>query len=67
MKANLGNIDRGLRAVLGVALILLGLLAGLTGWGQWAALLVGAVLVLTALSRFCPAYALFGISSCGRK
>ncbi|MCV2446427.1 DUF2892 domain-containing protein [Paracoccus sp. DMF] len=67
MKTNIGGIDRSLRIALGGALILLGLLAGLTGLAKWAALVVGAVLVLTALARLCPAYALFGISTCGRR
>lgn len=61
MKANVGGIDRFLRIVIG-----LGLLAFLfvsesdaRWWG-----LVGVVPLLTAFIRFCPLYALFGISSC---
>ncbi|WP_199259938.1 YgaP family membrane protein [Paracoccus binzhouensis] len=67
MKANVGSIDRSLRLVLGILLILLPFLAGLAGFGKWLSLAVGAVLVVTALARICPAYALFGISTCGRK
>ncbi|HEY9057552.1 MAG TPA: DUF2892 domain-containing protein, partial [Aurantimonas sp.] len=33
---------------------------------SWAAYAVAAILVLTALVRFCPAYALFGASTCER-
>lgn len=67
MKSNVGGIDRSLRIALGVVLILLGLLAGLTGLAKWAALVVGVVMVATALMRFCPAYTLLGINTCGRK
>lgn len=67
MTPNVGGTDRGLRLALGAALILMGLLAGVTGIGQWLLLIVGAVMVLTALVRFCPAYRLLGISTCARK
>lgn len=67
MKSNVGGIDRNLRIALGVVLIALGLLAGLSGLAKWAALVVGIVMVLTALTRFCPAYRLLGISTCSRR
>ncbi len=63
MKLNLGSIERGVRAVLG--LVLLGLAAGgiLTGVGLWVAGVVGVVLVATAAISFCPLWALLGIST----
>ncbi len=58
MSANIGSVDRALRLVLGVILVVLGI--WLRGGWLWAAL-VGAVLVVTALIRFCPAYGLLRI------
>lgn len=71
---NIGTYDRVIRLVVGIILLLVGLgglfgssmVAGIgTGW-SWAALIVGAVMVVTALIRFCPAYTLFGWNTCKR-
>jgi hypothetical protein len=71
--ANVGSVDRILRALIGIVLLLLPFipatataLAGLGGW-IWVLPAVGAVLLLTAIFRFCPAYMLFGIRTCARK
>ena len=61
MKANVGTLDRALRIAAG--LLLLGLtLAGVIGVWGW----IGLVPLATGLFRFCPAYPLLGISTCGR-
>jgi len=68
---NIGSTDRLLRLVVGIVLLAIGLLpmlghpliAGLGGWA-WAVAAVGAVMVLTALFRFCPAYTLIGMNTC---
>lgn len=63
MAANVGTIDRGLRIVVGLALI--GAALGLYGpayasvWG-W----VGVIPLITALVGWCPAYTIFGIKTC---
>lgn len=71
--ANIGSVDRILRALVGIILLLLpfipasaAALAGLGGW-IWTLLVVGGVLLLTAIFRFCPAYRLFGIRTCAAK
>ena len=72
MVANVGGIDRVLRFVVGVVLILVPFVApsvpALAGLGNWAWLLGawGLAMVLTAAFRFCPAYPLLGINTCGR-
>lgn len=59
MKANIGNIDRVLRIVIG--LVLIGLAAtGTVGWWGW----IGVVPLLTGIFRFCPAYTLLGMNTC---
>jgi len=67
MKRNMGNLDRGIRAV--VALIFAGLIVTGTVSGVLAIVLgvVAAVFLLTSLIGFCPLYAPFGISTCPRE
>ena len=61
MKANVGGIDRVLRIAVGI--VLLSLVFILEGnaryWG-----LVGLLPLVTGLFQFCPAYSLFGLSTC---
>lgn len=72
MVANVGGFDRVLRFIAGVVLILVPFVApsvpALAGLGHWAWLIgaVGVVMLLTAAFRFCPAYPLLGINTCGR-
>ena len=58
MKANVGGIDKVLRVVLGLMIIS----AGVYYQSWWG--LLGAVMLLTGVVNFCPAYLPFGISSC---
>ena len=59
MKTNTGNIDRILRAIVGLALLSLVFVGPQTMWG-----LIGLVPLLTAIIGFCPAYTLLGINTC---
>lgn len=59
MKSNVGGIDKILRIVAG--LVLIGL-AGADIGTPWT--WIGVVPLATGLINFCPAYAIFGISSC---
>jgi hypothetical protein len=62
MKVNEGTIDRALRVIAG--LVLIGLAAsGTVGVWGW----IGVVPLLTGLFGFCPAYAIFGLSTCPMK
>lgn len=61
MKANVGGVDRAIRTVIGIAL--LALIFVLEGNARWWGL-VGLVPLATALVRVCPAYSLFGLSTC---
>jgi len=68
MTANLGSLDRLLRFVIGVVLIASPFMAAAAFAGNavltYGAILIGAVLVVTALVRFCPLYRLFGWKTC---
>lgn len=61
MKANVGGIDRTLRILAGI--VLLALVFVLEGNARWLAL-IGFVPLATGLVGYCPAYALFGMSTC---
>jgi hypothetical protein len=58
MKCNVGKIDRMIRFIVGIGVIVLGVVY--QSW--WGAL--GIVLILTAAIRWCPAYSPFGFSTC---
>ncbi|MFQ3623845.1 MAG: DUF2892 domain-containing protein [Acetobacteraceae bacterium] len=60
MKTNMGTTDRALRAVIGIALIVLAVTGTIGAWG-W----IGVVPLATAGLGYCPAYAPFGINTCG--
>jgi len=67
MTANVGKVDRIIRAVLGVVLLALAL--GYVGVGivtpwDWVLGIAGAALLGTAIVSVCPAYALIGVRTC---
>ncbi len=59
MNANVGGIDRILRIVVGLVLIVW---AAVLGGPVWA--WIGAVPLATGLFKFCPFYPLLGMSTC---
>ena len=64
MKHNVGTIDRVVRIVVGVALSVTAWLTPMAIAFQVTAFIVAAILIITALVGFCPAYAVFGVSTC---
>lgn len=64
MKCNVGGMDRTGRIVLGIVLLVVGLLAPIEMMWRIVALVVAAVALVTAIVRFCPANAIFGINTC---
>lgn len=61
MSCNVGKADRAIRVVIGAAAL------G-AGWHYGSLLgLVGLVPFVTGLTGRCPAYLLFGVSTCGLK
>lgn len=59
MKHNVGTVDRILRIVAGIVLILLAA-TGTVGWWGW----LGVIPLLTGIVRTCPAYTLLGVKTC---
>lgn len=68
MRANVGSPDRIARITIGFVMIVAAFIPVLPLAAnptlQWGFVGIGAVLVITALVRFCPLYALFGLSTC---
>jgi hypothetical protein len=62
MKTNVGGIDRGLRILVGLALIGLAATGTIGVWG-W----IGVIPLATGSLGWCPAYLPFGISTCATK
>ena len=68
MTKNMGSIDRGLRIVVGIALLIAAFTTGFgaSGWIHWAMIVVGLIMAGTAALGNCPMYSIFGIRTCGR-
>lgn len=66
MSVNIGTIDRTARFVVGAALITYGWTSLADAW-LWTAVIVGIALTVTALVGICPAYSIFGVSTCQPK
>lgn len=66
MAANVGNIDRGIRILIGLAAlaaVFVGPFAG-AGWERIALGVVGVIMIGTSAIKFCPLYRIFGIRTC---
>ena len=61
MTRNIGATDRIIRILIGIGLISLVFAGPQTPWG-W----IGVLPLLSAVSRFCPAYRLLGMNTCSR-
>lgn len=63
MKKNVGNIDRIIRIVVGIVLILVGVFAEIGTTIAVIIFILGAISIITALLRTCPLYMLFKINT----
>ncbi len=63
MKLNEGPVDRVIRVIVGIALLVLAITGVAAGVWMWLAYVLGAILLLTGIVGFCPLYALFKIST----
>ncbi len=62
MKANVGGIDKILRIIAGLVLIVLAVMGIGAPW-TW----IGVVPLATGLMGWCPAYTLLGLNTCPMK
>lgn len=64
IRVNEGPIDRIARIAAGTALVAVAVLGLVAAPLSLVAGAVGAILVVTGATGFCPLYALFGVSTC---
>lgn len=57
---NVGNADRFLRVVLGLALLSFTIVGPHTAWGY-----LGVIPLFTGIIGMCPLYAILGFNTCG--
>jgi len=64
MQLNVGSTDKVIRVIIGLGL--LSLMFVLKGDIRWVGL-IGVVPILTALTGWCPGYAIFGLKTSSQK
>lgn len=64
MSFNIGGTDRVVRMILGIALAAIAYFVIPPGVYATIAYIIAAIAFVTGLVKFCPAYAIFGISTC---
>lgn len=66
--ANIGSVDRPLRMILGLVLVVIPHVFKHEHWATpymiYGMTSVGVILILTAFIRFCPLYRIIGVNSC---
>jgi hypothetical protein len=60
MTPNVGILERRVRGAVGIFLLAFALLVELPGWWDGVPGVIGAVLLLTAIVRYCPINAMLG-------
>lgn len=70
MTVNVGSLDRTLRAILGLILMILPFLGVWAGFQNmyvtYASVIVGIILLVTGLVGMCPIYSLLGLKTVGK-
>jgi hypothetical protein len=61
MKKNVGTIDRAIRLIVGIAIVVYGIVEG-----SWLGV-IGIIPIATALISWCPLYPLLKISTCNKE
>ena len=68
MKKNVGSTDKIIRIILAIAIGYFAFTTSFeTAWYQTALYVVAAILLITALLGFCPAFSLLKINTCKTK
>ncbi len=64
---NLGSVDRIIRAILGIILVVVGIIIQITMANFWWLSLIGGILLITSLISVCPLYLPFRLSTLKKK
>lgn len=64
MKKNMGNLDKGIRVLVAIAIALLYYFDKIEGTLAYVLMAFAIIFLLTSLVSYCPLYRLFGINTC---
>ncbi|MCV2870466.1 DUF2892 domain-containing protein [Defluviimonas sp. WL0002] len=65
-KTNVGNVDRAIRIVVGVALLVWWYMAPDMSL-RWVPLVLGLIALVTGVLSTCPLYSILGVNTCPAK
>ncbi len=63
MKTNMGSIDKIIRVIVSILLVILFSTDVIQGTMGWVVIAIAAVFTLTSIVGYCPIYSIFGIST----
>jgi hypothetical protein len=63
MKSNMGSLDKGIRILLAMAIVVMYLMNMISGAPAIVLLAFAAIFIITSFISFCPLYLPFGIST----
>lgn len=64
MSTNESGLDRIIRVVIAIAAVAGAAAVGFGTVGAWLLLVVAGIMLVTAVTGFCPLYRVFGVSTC---
>jgi hypothetical protein len=64
MSRNESGLDRIIRVVIAISAVVGAVAVGMGTVGAWVLLAVAAIMLVTAVTGFCPLYRVFGLSTC---
>lgn len=68
MNKNVGTVDRGVRALIGIGLIGAAFFYPNLGTASyWGSLAIGGMMLGISVIGWCPPYSIFGINTCSSK
>jgi hypothetical protein len=67
MKKNMGNLDKGVRIVLALAIALLYYFNVIEGTLAYVLMAFAIIFLLTSFVSFCPLYTVLGVNTCKMK
>jgi hypothetical protein len=67
MKKNMGNLDKGVRVVLALAIALLYYFNVIEGSLAYVLMAFAIIFLLTSFVSFCPLYTVLGVNTCKMK
>jgi hypothetical protein len=67
MKRNIGGLDKTIRLLIAVVIVILAYADKINGKLALVLLIFAAVLVITSIINFCPLWAIFKLNTLGKK